>query len=99
MIVLSLSKCTKNLEEKELCSTIDIMIKDIEKGNSSSLHSSVEEKGDIVTIILQFSHGNKKTFPGVITKTITQSEFTRFDLTDGRKVYIHTKNVDWFEII
>lgn len=63
-----------------------------------SLLSSVEEQGDITTQIIVFSNGNKKTFKDVIGKTITQSEFTRFDLVDGRRIYINTKNVDYFEV-
>lgn len=64
----------------------------------TSLLSSVEEKGNNTTQIIVFSHGNKKTFKGVISKSIVQSEFTRFDLTDGRRIYINTHNVDYFEV-
>ena len=65
----------------------------------TSLKSSVAEKGDIVTEIFQFSHGNKKTFRGIKTETIEQGEFTRFDLENGHRIYINPKNVDWFEVI
>lgn len=65
----------------------------------TSLKSSVEEKGEIVKKCLQFAGGNKKTFKGVITRTIQQSEFTRFDLEDGRRVFINPRNVDWFEVV
>jgi hypothetical protein len=61
--------------------------------------SSVEQVGDIVTEIITFSSGNKKTFEGVIAKTITQGEFTNFYLTDGRRIFINTKNVDFFEVL
>jgi hypothetical protein len=64
-----------------------------------SLLSSVEDKGEVVTQVIGFSSGNKKTWSGVKTDTIQQSEFTRFDTIDGRRVYINTRNVDWFEII
>jgi len=61
--------------------------------------SSVEKQGKTVTQIIGFSSGHKKTYRGVKTSTIEQSEFTRFTLVDGRVIYIQTKNVDWFEVI
>ena len=63
-----------------------------------SLKSSVEDLGESVDQIIQFASGNKKTLRGVIAKSIEQSEFTRLDLQDGRRFYINTKNVDWFEV-
>lgn len=67
--------------------------------NLSSLFSSVEEKGENVTQIIVFSNGNKKTFQGIKTKSIRQGEFTHFDLLDGRRIFINSKNVDFFEVI
>jgi len=64
----------------------------------SSFNSSVEDKGKIVTQIVIFSNGNKKTFKHIKTDTISQSEFTHFDLVDGRRIYINPKNVDCFEV-
>lgn len=63
------------------------------------MHSSVEQLGETVTQIIGFASGQKKTWHGVKTNTIEQSEFTRFDTTDGRRVYVRTANVDWFEVI
>jgi len=68
------------------------------KQKEISLNSSVEGKGEIVNEVVVFSNGNKKTFKGIKTKTICQGEFTRFDLIDGRRVYINPKNVDYFEV-
>jgi hypothetical protein len=62
------------------------------------LNSSVLEKGKVVTQIIIFSGGNKKTFKGIKSESIHQSEFTRFDLVDGRRIYINPKNVDCFEV-
>lgn len=62
------------------------------------LKSSVREKGKIVTQIVHFVGGVKKTFPGVITSTIVQGQFTHFDTEDGRRVMIHDKNVLFVEI-
>ena len=66
---------------------------------NKDLKSSVSEKGKVVDEIIVFSNGNKKTFRGIKTETIQQGEFTRFDLEDGRRIYINDKNVDWFEVI
>lgn len=64
-----------------------------------NLQSSVSQKGEIVTQIIGFKDGSKKTYHNIITETIEQSEFTRFDLLDGRRVYINTANVLWLEVI
>lgn len=64
----------------------------------ASLMSSVEEKGRYTTQILHFAGGEKKTLKGIITSSISQSEMTKFDLKDGRRVYINTKNVNMFEV-
>jgi len=66
--------------------------------SDENLKSSVLEKGETVTEIIIFSQGNKKTFKGILTDSIHQSEFTRFDLTDGRRIYVNPKNVDCFEV-
>ncbi len=65
----------------------------------NDLKSSVAEKGETVDEIFQFSHGNKKTFRRIITSSIQQSEFTRFDLENGHRIYINPQNVDWFEVV
>ena len=62
------------------------------------LKSSISKKGKIVTKIVHFSGGRTKTFQGVKTDTVLQSEFTRFETEDGRMIYVNTKNVDFFEI-
>ena len=64
----------------------------------SSLMSSVEEKGKYTTQILHFVDGNKKTFQGVETASIQQSEFTRMDLKDGRRIYVNQRNINCFEV-
>ena len=64
-----------------------------------SYHSSVQKKGKTVTQIIHFSKGNIKTLKGIITDSIVQGEFTQFELIDGRRIYINTKNVNFFEVI
>ena len=63
-----------------------------------SLKSSVKKEGDIVTQIITFSNGNKKTFEDVITSTIRQGEFTHFNLKDGRLILVNQNNVDFLEV-
>jgi len=54
--------------------------------------------GDTVTQIIHFRNGNKRTFSGIITKTIKQGEFTKMMLKDGRMLMVNTVNVDCIEI-
>lgn len=61
--------------------------------------SSVQRKGKIVTQIIIFRDGSKKTFEGIKTDTIKQGEFTRFELEDGRTIYVNTRNVNFFEVL
>lgn len=63
-----------------------------------NLKSSVNEKGNQVTQYILFSSGNEKTYSGILTDSIQQSQFTRFDTVDGRRIYINTENVDLFEV-
>jgi hypothetical protein len=63
-----------------------------------SLKSSVERKGKKVTQIITGKEGFKKTFRGVISETIEQGEFTKFETDDGRLVMVNTKNVLFVEV-
>lgn len=63
-----------------------------------SLLSSVEKKGKHVTQIITGTQGYKKTFRGVRTNTISQGEFTQFELEDGRMIMVNTKNVLFVEV-
>ena len=54
-----------------------------------NLKSSVTAKGKVVTQILTFLNGYKKTVKGVKTDTIVQSEFTHFETEDGRMIMIN----------
>jgi hypothetical protein len=66
---------------------------------TKSLKSSIEREGEVVTEIITFSGGNKKTFEDIITSSIVQGEFTHFNLKDGRLILVNTKNVDFFEVV
>ncbi len=63
-----------------------------------NLRSSTEKLGSVVTQIIHFSNGNKRTISNILTSTIKQGEFTKFLLTDGRMVMINTGNVDMIEV-
>lgn len=65
----------------------------------SNLNSSIISKGKIVTEIIHFKGGIKKTISGIIAESISQSEFTHMELVDGRTICIYTPNVLMFEVI
>ena len=67
-------------------------------GKTADLKSSVAKQGKVVTQIIQFSGGNKKTIRGVLSDTIEQSQFTKFVTIDDKLFFINDKNVDWFEV-
>ena len=62
------------------------------------LKSSTQKKGKVVTQIITFEGGIKKTVRGVITTSIAQGQFTKFETTDGRLVMINDKNVLCVEV-
>ena len=66
--------------------------------NKINLQSSVNRVGTIVTQIIHFSHGNKRTFEHIITTTIKQGEFTKMMTQDERMILINTENVDCIEV-
>lgn len=63
-----------------------------------SLKSSVESKGKTVTKIITFVGGKKKTIKGVISSTIAQGQFTKFETLDGRLVMVNDENVLCIEV-
>jgi hypothetical protein len=62
------------------------------------LRSSVQSKGELVTQIITFKDGVKKTFKGVKSKSIEQGQLTKFETEDGRLVMINDHNVLFIEI-
>jgi hypothetical protein len=63
-----------------------------------NLHSSVNQVSALVTQIIHFRNGNKRTFENIISSSIKQGEFTKFKLLDGRMLLINTQNVDCIEV-
>lgn len=64
-----------------------------------NLLSSAGKQGKIVTQIIHFVGGDKKTIEGVMTDTIRQGQFTQFQTKDGRLIFINDRNVNMFEVI
>ena len=63
-----------------------------------NLKSSANRQGKVVTEIIHFKDGSKKTIEGILTGTIRQGQFTQFLLEDGRLIYINDKNVNMIEV-
>jgi len=63
-----------------------------------NLQSTINKIGQIVTQIIHFSNGNKRTIEHIIVASIKQGEFTKFRTTDNRMWLINTKNVDCLEV-
>lgn len=64
-----------------------------------NLKSYLEKVGKVVTQIVSFKNGEKKTLNHIKTDTIRQSQFTHMDTTDGRTFSINDKEVNWYETI
>ena len=63
------------------------------------MHSTVAEKGNVVTEVITMVGGYKKTFKGVLTDSFLQGEFTHFNTVDGRKVMVRTDSVLFIEVV
>jgi predicted ABC-class ATPase len=64
----------------------------------TDLKSSTQSKGEVVTQIITSITGVKKTIKGVLTKTIEQGQFTKFETQDGRLVMVNDPNVFVVEV-
>ena len=62
------------------------------------LQSSVKSQGALVTQIIHFVGGEKRTFTGIRTDVIKQGQFTKLTTADGRMILINDKNVLCIEI-
>ena len=63
------------------------------------LKSTVAELCETVTQIIHFVGGEKRTFHGIVTKSIKQGQFTKMKLANGSLILIHDKNVLLIEVI
>ena len=62
------------------------------------LKSSTKSIGPIVTQIIHFIGGEKRTFHDIETTSITQGQFTKLYQADGTIIMINDKNVLCVEI-
>lgn len=63
-----------------------------------NLQSTVNKVEKVVTQIIHFSHGNKRTFENIVSASIKQGEFTKMSTTDNRLIMVKTDNVDCIEV-
>ena len=63
-----------------------------------NLHSTVNKRGEIVTQIIHFINGEKRTFENIKTNNIKQGQFTKLETVDGRLIMINDKNVLCIEV-
>ena len=63
-----------------------------------NLQSSANKQGKVVTQIIHFKDGSKKTIEGILTDSIRQGQFTQFMLDDGRLIYVNDRNVNMIEV-
>ena len=66
--------------------------------NKINLLSSVTKEGEIVTQIVHFKDGTRKTIHGIITDSIETGKFTKYNTKDGRMIMINDDNVLCIEI-
>ncbi len=62
------------------------------------LQSTTKQQGSIVTQIIHFINGEKRTFEGIKTSNIKQGQFTKLETIDGRLIMINDKNVLCIEV-
>ena len=63
-----------------------------------NLKSTVNEQGDVVTQIIHFVGGIKRTYHGVLSESIKQGQFTKMKCEDGTMLMINDNNVLCIEI-
>ena len=63
-----------------------------------NLQSSTKSQGEVVTQIIHFINGEKRTFENIETDSIKQGQFTKFKTTDDRLIMINDKNVLCIEV-
>ena len=66
--------------------------------NMKNLKSTVNDQGETVTQIIHFVGGEKRTFNGVLSESIKQGQFTKFECKNGAMIMINDKNVLCVEI-
>jgi hypothetical protein len=63
-----------------------------------NLKSTIIEQGETVTQIIHFVNGIKRTYHGILSKSIKQGQFTKMFCKDGTMLMINDNNVLCVEI-
>jgi hypothetical protein len=64
----------------------------------TDLQSTTKKQGNLVTQIIHFKGGEKRTFENIKTSNIKQGQFTKLETGDGRLIMINDKNVLCIEV-
>jgi hypothetical protein len=62
------------------------------------LKSTINQEGKTVTQIIHFEGGIKRTFDGILPKTVKQGQFTKMKRTNGSLLAINDDKVLCIEI-
>lgn len=62
------------------------------------LQSTTKTQGEVVTQIIHFINGEKRTFEDILTNSVKQGQFTKLTTLDGRLIMINDKNVLCVEV-
>jgi hypothetical protein len=62
------------------------------------LQSTTKVQGKVVTQIIHFINGEKRTFENILTNSIKQGQFTKLTTLDGTLIMINDKNVLCIEV-
>jgi hypothetical protein len=62
------------------------------------LQSSIKSQGELVTQIIHFVGGEKRTFENIKSEYVKQGQFTKLLTKDGRMILINDKNVLCIEV-
>ena len=63
-----------------------------------NLKSSVRQQGEVITQIIHFIGGEKRTFHGMLAESVKQGQFTKFKTVSGEMILINDKNVLCIEV-
>ena len=63
-----------------------------------NLKSTVNEQGETTTQIIHFKGGVKRTYHGILSKSIKQGQFTKMKCLDGTMIMINDNNVLCIEV-
>lgn len=63
-----------------------------------NMKSTVTTQGEVVTQIIHFVGGVKRTYHSIISSSIKQGQFTKFKCVDGSMVMINDINVLCIEV-